>query len=95
MTKINLCGLSRMQDIETAYNTLAAQGYKADVCRMLLPHSTRASVIMTANLREWRHIFKLRTAKAAHPTVQRVMKKLLASFKEQLPIIFDDIEIDD
>ena len=84
-----------MQDIETAYNTLAAQGYKADVCRMLLPHSTRASVIMTANLREWRHIFKLRTAKAAHPTVQRVMKKLLASFKEQLPIIFDDIEIDD
>ncbi len=83
-----------MQDIETAYNTLAAQGYKADVCRMLLPHSTRASVIMTANLREWRHIFKLRTAKAAHPTVQRVMKKLLASFKEQLPIIFDDIEIE-
>lgn len=80
-----------MTDIETAYNTLAAQGYKADVCRMVLPHSTKASVIMTANLREWRHIFKLRTAKAAHPTVRRIMAKVLAEFQRQIPIIFDDI----
>ena len=80
-----------MTDIETAYNTLAAQGYKADVCRMVLPHSTKASVIMTANLREWRHIFKLRTAKAAHPTVRRVMAKVLTEFQRQIPIIFDDI----
>ena len=82
-----------MTDIETAYNTLAAQGYKADVCRMVLPHSTKASVIMTANLREWRHIFKLRTAKAAHPTVRRIMAKVLAEFQRQIPIIFDDIVI--
>ncbi len=80
-----------MTDIETAYNTLAAQGYKADVCRMVLPHSTKASVIMTANLREWRHIFKLRTAKAAHPTVRRIMAKVLSEFQRQIPIIFDDI----
>lgn len=80
-----------MTDIETAYNTLAAQGYKADVCRMVLPHSTKASVIMTANLREWRHILKLRTAKAAHPTVRRIMAKVLAEFQRQIPIIFDDI----
>lgn len=80
-----------MTDIETAYNTLAAQGYKADVCRMVLPHSTKASAIMTANLREWRHILKLRTAKAAHPTVRRIMAKVLAEFQRQIPIIFDDI----
>lgn len=80
-----------MTDIETAYNTLAAQGYKTDVCRMVLPHSTKASVIMTANLREWRHILKLRTAKAAHPTVRRIMAKVLAEFQRQIPIIFDDI----
>lgn len=83
-----------MTDIETAYNTLAAQGYKADVCRMVLPHSTKASVIMTANLREWRHIFKLRTAKAAHPTVRRVMAKVLTEFQRRIPIIFDDITAD-
>ncbi len=83
-----------MTDIETAYNMLAAQGYKADVCRMVLPHSTKASVIMTANLREWRHIFKLRTAKAAHPTVRRVMAKVLTEFQRRIPIIFDDITAD-
>ncbi len=83
--------LTCMQDIEKAYNTLAAKGYKADVCRMMLPHSTKASVIMTANLREWRHIFKLRTAKAAHPTVRHIMAKVLAEFQKQIPIIFDDI----
>ncbi len=82
---------STMQQIERAYNDLAALGYKADVCRMLLPHSVKASVIMTANIREWRHIFKLRTAKAAHPTVQKTMKILLQTFKEHLPVLFDDI----
>ena len=46
---------------------------------------------MTANLREWRHIFKLRCAPAAHPTVQEVMKMLLGTLKRKIPVIFDDI----
>ena len=82
-----------MEEIEKAYNALAAKGYKADVCRMLLPHSTKSSVILTANIREWRHIFKLRTAKAAHPTVQSVMKRVLVQFKKHIPIFFEDIEL--
>lgn len=84
-----------METIEKNYNALSNMGYKADVCRMMLPHSTAASVIMTANLREWRHIFKLRTAKAAHPTVQSIMKKVLAEFKKHIPLIFDDIAVED
>lgn len=80
-----------MEQAEKAYNALAESGYKADVCRMVLPHSVKASVIMTANIREWRHIFKLRTAKAAHPTVQQTMKILLREMKEKLPVLFDDI----
>ncbi|MDD3669635.1 MAG: FAD-dependent thymidylate synthase [Alphaproteobacteria bacterium] len=83
--------LKCMSDIENTYNTLAARGYKADVLRMLLPHSTKASVIMTANIREWRHVLKLRTAAAAHPTVQQVMKILLAELKARLPVLFADI----
>lgn len=87
--------LQTMETIEKNYNALANMGYKADVCRMLLPHSVKASVVMTANLREWRHIFKLRTAKAAHPTVQSIMKKVLAEFKRQIPLVFDDITVED
>ncbi|MDR2901764.1 MAG: FAD-dependent thymidylate synthase [Lactobacillales bacterium] len=87
--------LNAMQEIENAYNTLAGKGYKADLCRMLLPHSIKADVILTANLREWRHIFKLRTAKAAHPCVQDIMKKVLKEFKARIPILFDDINPDE
>lgn len=47
---------------------------------------------MTANLREWRHIFKLRTAKAAHPQMRELMCPLLDELKTQIPVVFDDIE---
>lgn len=81
-----------MVAIETHYNLMAGLGCKPDQLRMLLPHSTKADVIMTANLREWRHIFKLRCSPAAHPSVQEVMKMLLKEFKEKIPVVFDDIE---
>ena len=80
-----------MEMIEKQYLAMSAAGAAVDQLRMLLPHSTKADVIMTANLREWRHIFKLRCAPAAHPTVQQVMKMLLSKFKKELPVFFDDI----
>ncbi len=86
--------LKTMEEIEKNYNTMAALGCKPDQLRMLLPHSTKADVIITANLREWRHIFKLRCAPAAHPSVQEVMKMLLKQMKAQIPVIFDDIPYD-
>jgi thymidylate synthase (FAD) len=46
---------------------------------------------MTANLREWRTIFKLRTSKAAHPQMREIMLKLLRGFYAELPVIFGDI----
>lgn len=86
--------LETMQDIEKNYNAMAALGCKPDQLRMLLPHSIKADVIMTTNLREWRHIFNLRCAPAAHPSVQQVMKMLLKEFKTQIPVVFDDIDYD-
>lgn len=87
--------LKCMQNIEQSYLQLASLGCKADVCRMLLPHSTKVEMIMTANLREWRHVLKLRTAAAAHPTVQEVMKMVLRHFKHTIPVVFDDIPLDE
>ncbi len=80
-----------MCNIEDSYNKMAKLGCKPDQLRMLLPHSTAASVVMKANIREWRHILKLRTSQAAHPSVQQVMKKILYKFKESIPLLFDDI----
>jgi thymidylate synthase (FAD) len=81
-----------MQDIEDAYKALAEKGMKPDVCRMVLPHSTKADINLTANLREWRHILRLRTSPRAHPTIYTLLIPLLLEFKRRIPVIFDDIE---
>jgi thymidylate synthase (FAD) len=47
---------------------------------------------MTANFREWRHVFRLRTSKAAHPQMREVMVPLLAEMRGSHPGFFDDIE---
>lgn len=83
--------VSLMEEIELTYRSMAELGAKPDQLRMILPHSTAAQVCMTANLREWRHILKLRTAKAAHPSVRQIMLKVLEKFKTNIPIVFDDI----
>lgn len=80
-----------MLDIEKHYLNMAAEGAAVDQLRMLLPHSTKADVFMTANLREWRHIFKLRCAPATHPSVREIMTMLLNEFRSKLPVLFDDI----
>ena len=61
--------------------------------RSVLPNSLKTEIVCTANFREWRHIFKLRTSKAAHPQMREIMVPLLAEFKERVPVIFDDIEV--
>ncbi len=59
--------------------------------REVLPNSLKTEIVTTANLREWRHIFKLRTSKAAHPQIRDLMKSCLNGFKLAVPVIFDDI----
>lgn len=83
--------LEAMQHIEDSYMKMAEQGAKPDQLRMILPHSTAGEVTMTANLRAWRHIFKMRCAKAAHPSVQQVMKMILKELHQSIPVVFDDL----
>ena len=61
--------------------------------RSVLPNSLKTEIVVTANLREWRHFFKLRTASAAHPQMQEITIPLLNELKEKLPEIFEDIEV--
>ena len=83
-----------MEDIEKHYLDMAHLSATPDMLRMMLPHSTAASVICTANLREWRHILKLRSSKRAHPSIYSLMRNLLKEFQQKIPIIFDDIVLD-
>ncbi len=83
-----------MNYIENRYLQMAALGAKPDELRMMLPHSTAAEVTMTANIREWRHIFELRCKAMTHPAVRQVMIPLLLYFKQEMPELFNDIEYD-
>jgi len=57
--------------------------------RAILPNSLKTEIVTTANLREWRHIFKMRTAPDAHPQMREIMIPLLEELKTIIPIVFD------
>lgn len=51
-------------------------------------------ILVTANLREWRNIFKLRAVGVTgkpHPQMVEVMVPLLEEVKKQIPVVFDDL----
>ncbi|MBQ6239203.1 MAG: FAD-dependent thymidylate synthase [Firmicutes bacterium] len=84
--------LDAMAACEKAYNDLIAMGAKPEQARDVLPNSLKTEIVMTANLREWRHFLKLRTAPAAHPQIREVAGMLLKQLHQEIPIVFDDIE---
>src|SRR5574343_955083 len=83
--------LEAMRAAEDFYMTLLANGAKPEQARSVLPNSLKTEIIMTANLREWRHVFKLRAGPKAHPQMRQLMIPLLYEVRPKLPIIFDDI----
>ncbi len=78
---------------EISYLKLLEWGATPQEARSVLPNSLKTEVVMTANLREWRHFFKLRTAQAAHPQMREVAIPLLREFQRLIPVVFDDIEV--
>lgn len=76
---------------EATYQALLANGATPEIARDVLPLCTKTELIATYNLREWRHILRLRTDKAAHPKMRELMQTLLQFFQGLVPIIFDDI----
>lgn len=81
----------QMQMIEDSYNRLIALGASPQEARSILPNSLKTEIVMTMNFREWRHFFKLRTAKAAHPQMREIANKMLQEFETKFPILFDDL----
>ena len=83
--------LQTMQTIEDNYNKLVDDGAKPEEARSILPNSLKTEIVVTMNLREWRHFFKLRTSIRAHPQMREISLPLLNGLKSILPVIFDDI----
>ena len=83
-----------MEEMEKGYMEMKRLGASTDMCREVLPHSTAGEYTMTANIREWKHILKLRTNKRVHPSIRQVLIPLLKYFQEEMPELFGKIEYD-
>ena len=59
-----------MANCEYGYFHLLELGCSPQEARSVLPNSLKTEVVMTANIREWRHFLKLRCSPAAHPQMR-------------------------
>ncbi len=79
------------QMAEQYYFSMLDWGCSPQEARAVLPNSLKTELVMTANIREWRHFLKLRTSPAAHPQMREVADMLLTELNFILPSLFDDL----
>lgn len=81
-----------MRYAESRYRALIARGKPPEEARSVLTTSLKTEVVMTQNLRTWRHVFRLRArSKRAHPQMREVMVPLWQECSVLLPPVFADL----
>ncbi len=77
--------------IEKKYFQMLEEGAAPQEARSILPNSLKTEIVVTMNFREWRHFFRMRCDKAAHPQIREIAIPLLEELKAKLPVLFEDI----
>jgi thymidylate synthase (FAD) len=80
-----------MEQAEKSYLQLIHLGARPEEARSVLPTGVKTEIVMSCNIREWRHVFDLRCGKASHPQMREIMLPLLAEFHDRIPVLFDDL----
>jgi thymidylate synthase (FAD) len=80
-----------LKSVENRYNAIINKGYAAQAARSVLPNDTKTEIIMTCNVRELRHILKLRTSKQAHPQIVALFNPLKKELQEKYHVLFSGI----
>ena len=94
--KLDADDLQLLEAIEKHYIKCIEHGRTAQEARYFLPNGLKTEIVMTCNLREWRHFFTLRAASnKAHPQMRASAIPLLEAFKSLIPVVFDDIILDE
>lgn len=83
---------NQLKSIEANYNYLRELGWKPEQARDILPNCTACNIIMTANVREWRHIFDLRRAPSAYSEMRVVANKIYKICNKVSPVLFNNNE---
>ena len=85
-TWMNAC-----EDAERHYLRLIELGCTPQMARGVLNNATKTEIVVTMNIREWRHFISLRTSAAAHPQMREIAQEVLRIFREKLPVVVADI----
>lgn len=80
-----------MEASEKYYFELVAAGAKPEEARSVLPNSLKTEIVMTMNLREWRHFIRLRGSRAAHPQIAEITAMIREEFIKRYPVFFEDL----
>lgn len=77
--------------IQDVYDAERNEGVSPQIARGVLPTCLKTEIVMTCNLREWRHFFKLRCSPAAHPQMRELTIPLSTDMFKILPAVFGDL----
>jgi thymidylate synthase (FAD) len=83
-----------MRTIQAMYRKWRDRGLRKEDARFVLPNACVSEIVVSADFREWRHIFKLRTSPKAQWEIRQACGLMLALLKERAPACFDDIASD-
>ena len=84
--------LRAMEDADRHYQAMIAAGATPQEARAVLPNSLKTELVMTMNLRTWRHFLRLRDSLKAHPQAQEVAHMIAVELTERYPVFFEDLE---
>lgn len=79
------------EQAEESYMTLVEEGVPPQFARSVLPTNLKTELVMTCNIREWRHILKLRCSYAAHPDIKYLCDRIYEELKKYHPYFVCDI----
>jgi len=84
-----------MEEARKTYSELQRLGIKNEDARFVLPNAVESQIVVTANLRQWRHIIELRGDPSAQWEIRRFAIEVLRILKKHAPSVFSDLEIDE
>jgi len=80
-----------MKAIQQMYRKWRDRGLRKEDARFVLPNACTSEIVVSANFREWRHIFKLRTSTKAQWEIRQVCRAMLTMLAKKAAACFDDI----
>lgn len=83
--------IAAIEQCESSYRALLEKGWRPQEARSVFPNALSSKIVVTFNLRTWRHFFLMRTTREAHPQMRQVTIPLLAEFQRLVPVLYEDI----